>query len=831
MVKMLGVLLVVTSMIGAIFFSSFATAAPLIDLNEIGFDGKTRDNNFDTLLNAYYSNTNVIQVMNNNLLWVPWYKTSSGSKISDLQSGGNCNSGQTIDYTHNCMVTDEYSQVGVVVAMGKDQNRMNQFYNTVIATKSKFGNIPSWRIYRDGNTIEACKSGINSNCDTASDATARIIISLFTASKNPYFTDSVQKTNYKNLGVKLADDMLSFEVDKTCRKTNYGTVCHWLAGGSQVKIGGIASSDFAYTGYYPDAIIAMLQAYANTNDIKYYNAAKDFTLNYMQAAKFDNQKFTAPPGKSFKWVVDSSGTPQAECTNTCSPVIWDSYDASRALGMCQANYYAKEMGVDLPYLQKYCELLTARHMGSTTSTPLQFYPDGSAGNMQSGYFAQGLQSLHFSGVNANSFKSCLNSALAHYNPSTKTFDNAESIGIYTTAFAIRALGMGIGRDLPSFGGEITIPSTTTPTVPIEQTPTVPEEKLSSPTSPTEPTTTPSTDVNQEGIASLKVTCAYGATNTAGALKSDVTSGACRTVVWGTSQGDIKVLGCEKDGDYVEIYEQQAPLGITHKACFANGCVSQDSGFARFIPVVSPSTAPKTNTTTSESTNAKATNSSVTAFPVIIPPVAIPVVMTSMAALTPSCVYGNVNKNAIIKSDVTSGVCRTVIFGTNIGDIKVLVCKKDGDYVELYMQSAPSGLKFNACLENGCVNKDSGFARYIPTEIQVNVPSSEPIATPAQPTIEQTQPQESTEDVNYNRIGLLDVSCTNGQIQSDVTSGVCRTVVFSTSNGNVQIYGCEKDSNYVEVYRQEYPANYEFRACMGDGCVDKYGGFARFQTTV
>ena len=166
-----------------------SAATPLLNVNEIGFNGQTRNNNYDELVNGMYSNGKVTTTIGDKL-WVPWFKTSSGCQQSDLQSGNNCNSGQGIDFTHNCMVTDEFSQVGVLASMGKDQNRMNQFYNTVIATKSTFGNIPAWRIYRNGDTIEPCKSGINGNCDTASDATARIIIALYTGANNPYFTES-----------------------------------------------------------------------------------------------------------------------------------------------------------------------------------------------------------------------------------------------------------------------------------------------------------------------------------------------------------------------------------------------------------------------------------------------------------------------------------------------------------------------------------------------------------------------------------------------------------------------------------------------------------------
>jgi hypothetical protein len=548
------------------------------------------------------------------------------------------------------MVTDEFSQIGILVSMGKDQTRMNQFYNTVIASKSTNGNIPSWRIYRNGNTIEACKQGINSNCDTASDGTARIIIALFTASKNSYMTDEAQKNNYAILAKKLADDMLNYEVDKTCRQTSFGSVCHWLAGGSNVKKAGIGASDFAYTGYYPDAIIAMLEAYANTNDVKYYNAAKDFTLNYLQAANFNNQTFTVPPGKSFRWTLDSAGKPKAQCTNTCNPIVWDSFDASRALGICQANYYAKQMNVQLPYLQKYCDLMTQKHMSSTTSVPLQYYPDGTAMPPQSGYFAQGLEALHFSGVNAVSFKSSLDSALSHYSTQTKTFDYAPSIGVYTQSFVIRALGMGIGRDMSAFQPSLTSITHNTETLSIE---------------------------------TLSAYGTYGTSNTPAKITSDVSSGSCRTIIYSTSSGDIKIFACEKDGGFIEIYQQSAPSGMIFNACLANGCITNTNGFTRFQP---------STTEPSQSTIIQVPSENQT--PIVFDISTLPITIQPSGTLI---------------TDIMDGTsCRKVQYNTQYGWDEAKICAKNNAY-EMYLLSSPN--EASICVGNYCVGQNSGFISF------------------------------------------------------------------------------------------------------------------------
>ena len=399
-----------------------------------------------------YANGNVTQVIGDKL-WVPWYGTSSSCTVNDLKSGSSCNSGETIDMSHNCMVTDEFSQVGILVAMGQNQQRMDQFFNTVNAIPSTSGQIPAWRVYRSGTSIEPCRSGINGNCDTASDATARIIIALFAASNNSYFANQAQKTRYHELAKNLSAQMVAYETLYSCKPSSlgHGQICYWLAAGAGAKSGGFASTDFAYTGYYPDAIIAMLQACAQTGNATYCAVAGNFTLNYLEASKWTGQSFRVPPGRSFKW-VNTSGIPAPSCTNTCNPDQWDGADAPRALGMCQANYYAARVGITLPGLQSYCTQWGNLYMNNPNSAPYQYYADGqNSVSSQSGYFAQGMQALFQSGGhNAALFAPTLDNALSRYSTSRRTFDNQACFGVYTQAFAIRALGFGIGRDEASF---------------------------------------------------------------------------------------------------------------------------------------------------------------------------------------------------------------------------------------------------------------------------------------------------------------------------------------------------------------------------------------------
>jgi len=690
-------------------------AQGILDSNAQGIDGKNLGQSYDFLLDTMLANDAVVTSIGNKM-WVPWYSSSSKCGVGDLQSGGACNAPQ-IDSTHNCMVTDEFSQVGIIVSMGKDQNRMDEFYNTLPAIQSTNGKIPAWRIYKDGDQIKSCESGINGNCDTASDGTARIIISLFTAANNPYFTDVTKKAGYLNLAKQLAIDMLYYEVDRTCRPSDlgYGDICNWLAAGSEAKRGGLSSFDYAYTGYYPDAIIAMLMACTSTGDTLFCDAAKDFGLNYLQAAKFDGSNFRTPPGKSFRW-INLGGVPSAECTGSCFPVKWDDADAPRALGICQANYYAKQIGVVLPGMDAYCGLWEERYLSDPTKVPLQYYPDGSMQNYQSGYFAQGLQSLSLmDSDNKVLYKSSLANAPSHFSSATKTWDYTQCFGVYHPAFVMRSLGSGLGRDLFS-GAPVSVPDPVVPDNTPVNDPVNPPADTSGGSSSGTPA--PADTQTSKTIADMRVSIDKGT------LLSDVTVGTCRTVKFDSAgnAGEVRVLACEKDGGKIEVYRQAAPSGLVFRACVGSGCVDQYGGFASFIPVDADYVSVQADSGQSSVVNDTPTGTSDTVPPVVdatpptsdaTPPAAdVPIVTgKSVGDLRVS-----IDKGTLL-SDVIVGTCRTVKFDSagSAGEVRVLACEKDGGKIEVYRQAAPSGLAFRACVGSGCVDEFGGFASFIPTD--------------------------------------------------------------------------------------------------------------------
>jgi len=362
----------------------------------------------------------VIDSINGTHLWVPWFSKDSSCGVSDLKSGSSCNSGQSIDFQHNCMVSDEFSQVGILYA--NDPKRpFDRWVNTVKAMVSDKGQLPAWRVYRDGDKIQACRAGINGNCDTASDATARIIIALYEGAA------TFNNGDYVSLAGVLAADHVQYEAVHSCMNTSQGQICYWLAAGADAASGGRSSVDFGYTGYFPDAIEAMQLACKVTGNQTFCDVADDYQRQYLLAANWDGVHFTVPPGRSWRW----SGT-TAICTNTCSPVRWDMADAPRALAMCGLQGLTSEM-------KGYCAVWFSKYMTNPTSTMISYTPQGQPGAQpQNGYFSQGLAAQFYAGWKPDEQAVALASAFSHYR--NGRWGSESCFGVYGKAFALRELG-------------------------------------------------------------------------------------------------------------------------------------------------------------------------------------------------------------------------------------------------------------------------------------------------------------------------------------------------------------------------------------------------------
>lgn len=421
------------------------------------YAGTTLNDSFNELTNAWYRTQNNVTQIIDGKLWVPWYSGDNVCGPSNLQSGGNCNVA-TVNMTINCMVSDEFSQVGLVLAQGSNATRFDQFYQMVRAINSSRGVIPSWKVLRNGTTISTCRTDINANCDTASDATARFIIALYTAGNNSAYIPA-NRSRYRDLANNMTADMMVYELNNTASaatRLGNGNVTHWLAGGSVARLNGLESDAFVYTGYYQDAAIAFLASYRQNNNATYLAVSRNITLQYLAMSQYNGTTFSVPPGVNFK-IQNITGIPYANCTNTCDPPRWDSVDAPRAFGMGQLEYYVNLSGLQAyPNLTSYMDGWRDRFMKNNNSVVLQYFQNGTnASSNQSGYFAQGLQSLAWSGdayadTNRTMFNQTIRNALAHYQSSTQSYDSAACFGVYGQAMSMRSLGMGLGFDEQTF---------------------------------------------------------------------------------------------------------------------------------------------------------------------------------------------------------------------------------------------------------------------------------------------------------------------------------------------------------------------------------------------
>lgn len=742
-----------------LIFAVLATGVYALSVDS-SIDGLSPDDSYDYLLDALFANDNVVTTFDNKM-WVPWHDSSSSCTVDNLHSGASCNAGE-INFENNCMVSDEFSQVGLLVAMGIDPQRMDAFYNTLDAIKSTNGDIPAWRVYRSGNTIEQCKPGVNGNCDTASDATARFIMGLFTASQNTHFSTSARDMYYDK-AVTLAYDFLQYETVYECSETPLGNACYWLAAGSEAARGGKNSNDFSYTGYYPDAIIAMLQSCTLTGDQTFCSAADDFTLNYLQASKWDGSSFSVPPGRSFKW--DSSGN--AQCTGNCNPVDWDGFDASRALGMCGTLYYADAIKHQLPYLDQYCDQWGDSYMQDPSRAVLQYYPNGVASHPpQSGYFAQGLQSLFELGYNRTLFQMSLSNALSHFSTSTNTWDYGACFGVYTPVFSIRALGIGLQRDAPSFPpiGESYIPDTTS--LPPQQSDPISPDPAES--------VVPAVSL----LGQLPVTCSGSCV-----ITHDEVMGECRQVIMSVSDESVKLLACNKPEGFVELYRQSS-ITEPFQVCMGDGCVDSNTGFARFKPnpvVTLPDPSPQEPS------------------PVISPPVEEQVIPT-LPQLAIKCS----TTMCSVQQDKTSGSCRTADVMVTTGTVKLMACDKV-DHVELYRQSNPGGT-FEICMGGGCVNQNKGFDSFQ----MDSIPSlqSSPQQTPA----------------SESGVSSLIITAKGSLVSDIIESSGCRLVQYANPEvTSARI--CQKENNNYEMYLLTLANNNDI--CVNANCVGSSSGFSSF----
>lgn len=177
----------------------------------------------------------------------------------------------------------------------------------------------------------------------------------------------------------------------------------------------------------------------------------------------------------------------------------------------------------------------------------------------------------------------------------------------------------------------------------------------------------------------------------------------------------------------------------------------------------------------------------------------------LSSLSTSCKY-NGNTECSKTSDSISGNCRSISFSTSSGAINILACAKSTG-IEMYRNSYPTDVKFSACLGSSCVNEITGF------------------------TIVSTTTQ-TTSTTQTLLISTLPISCNvNGQscsTKTDTTSGSCRTILSSSSAGDIKVQGCDKGNGWVELYLQQAPSSTNYKLCFANGCITNLVGFVKFQ---
>lgn len=433
-----------------------------------GFDSSTLGGSYEELINAWYASGNVTRSMSvsgSNLLIVPFFSSDSQADNSTLQNGSACNLADIGLDTEYCMVSDELSQVAYVLSMGSNETAFEEAYNTIVATSSTNGVLPSWKVLvnESAGSITACDAQVNSNCDTASDASARFVLALLTAAYNTGFTNETMKAAYKSLGLRMADDMIQYEFDTTCHNISSSAeeVCYWYKSGSEV---GITDSNSGYSGYYGDAALAMLAACHASGNLTFCDAAQGVWLNYYQASYPDGYDlgvdgFRVPPGKAFDWTFLADWA-NVSCTDTCSPAQWDTADAPRAASLGLLLYYAEVAGYESYFvnLSAYVQAWWAAYaVADLNNFVVQYAPDGTnVSGPQSGYRYQGWQAQLLMSNSTTNLNTSLRNALDHYNTATDTWDYTSAAGVYGQSFSMRALGTAIGLD-ESLWVAVTVP--------------------------------------------------------------------------------------------------------------------------------------------------------------------------------------------------------------------------------------------------------------------------------------------------------------------------------------------------------------------------------------
>jgi hypothetical protein len=415
----------------------------------------------------------VIGGRNATCLFVPKFGSSSQCDLD----GSTCGVG-TATSTRFCMVTDEFSLIGLGLAMQRlDRSSrptaFGEWVNALRLTLRYEPTLPLWNVVVDTSGSLAVVTGSPANNDDASDATARVIRALYIAASRSDRTDS-ERREYRLLADEISRGLQKDFVAKSETVEIGGgseTITHWLATGWQTARNSspydVVNDPFAFAGYFGDVTLALIAAAKGAlSDRGTYATLADQTVkNYLRAAKYTSS-FSVPP-VSFRWLTGAN----ADCRNpfhpaycstddSCLPseVSWDYFDAPRAISICESPYAAALAGVSLPSaLDPYCNAWLAAGFRAPPTYPDYTYArryslNGTPCSIGGSYQENGLAvAMHFAYARTQ-FEGRLGMAFNTYQRSAPPhkFKDDNCLGVFAQAWPFLNYGSGLGRDAAAY---------------------------------------------------------------------------------------------------------------------------------------------------------------------------------------------------------------------------------------------------------------------------------------------------------------------------------------------------------------------------------------------
>lgn len=441
-------------------------ASPLLANTTIGLNSQTLQQNLNDFLYRGVTLYNTTQIVNNgtaNLLWVPWYSSSTACDVSVLKTYGSLTVASMIN---NTMVTDEFSEVGISLAMGNAtiEPYFEMWYNTYNALPKNARGLLPW-VWSRRNATFTDETGSTSD---ASDATQRIIIALYDASVNPSFTAN-NRTKYRNTANTLASISLKYDNVLQCVNTSrYGSVCVIPFAGDVAASQGLDRSDVDfYQGYIQDTLKSYLMAYGQTSNTTYLAAVQNITAAYLSGIQYTGVgvNFTAYQGTWNQSLNDlqlfnGGGGVNSYYWNTSNPQ-WDTEDAVRANKLCEIpRLFNITTGSITGVMNNLSTLCIAWANSGTSnsfiynSTAQQYQFNGSGFATNDGFFYNAMRALGTSYTNVSLFKGQLDYTLTKYDPANLiVFGTSCGDGLtYETSHTTQLLGIALGKELAVING-------------------------------------------------------------------------------------------------------------------------------------------------------------------------------------------------------------------------------------------------------------------------------------------------------------------------------------------------------------------------------------------